>query len=165
MLGVSRLQGRSKSVPRASPTISFRLRELPRALQEAVRVQDTIRTPFGTHFRTRFGTPGTLKFKEFREIFVKNQGCAIFGLDRFRTPIWDPPGHPFGTFLASKIVENCLEIRLGAPKSRSRAFSIGPGGLQERSKRPTGGQHKGTERATYCQEASRMGPGAFLDRF
>ena len=93
------------------------------------------------------------------------QGFAIFSLDRFRTLILDPPGLTFGTLLAPKIAENCLEIPLGAPKSRSRALWIGPGGLQERPRRPTGGQNKGTERATYSQEASKMGPGAILDRF
>ena len=97
--------------------------------------------------------------------FIKNQGFAIFSLDRVRTLILDPPGFPFGTLLAPKIAESCLEIALGAPKSRSRALWIGPGGLQERPRRPTGGQNKGTVRATYSQEASKMGPGAILDRF
>ena len=35
-------------------------------------------------------------------------------------PILDPPGLPFGSFLALKMVETCLGIRLGPPKSDSR---------------------------------------------
>ena len=84
----------------------------------------------------------------------------------------DPPGLLFGNLLAPKIAENCLEIALGAPKSRSRALWIGPGGLQEHPRRPTGGHSKGTVRATYSQEASKMGPRAIemdletiVDRF
>ena len=53
--------------------------------------------------------------------------------------------------MAPKIVENCLEIRLGAPKGRSRALWIGPGGVQERSKRPPGGKNKGKIRATIAK--------------
>ena len=73
---------------------------------------------------------------------------AIFGDFAFFNPdsIWDtildPPGLRFGSFLAPKIAETCLEIPLGAPKSRSGDFFFGPGGLQERSKRPAGGQKR-----------------------
>ena len=58
------------------------------------------------------------------------------------------------------LAKTCLESRSRPAKGRSRAFLFGPGGLQERSKRPTGGQKKVSERATYSQEASGRVPGA-----
>ena len=57
--------------------------------------------------------------------------------------------------MAPKIVENCLEIRLGAPKGRSRALWIGPEGVQERSKRPPGGKNKGKIRASIAKRRPR----------
>ena len=82
-------------------------------------------------------------------------------LSRLRSLILDPPGLRFGSCLAPKIVETCLEIPLGAPKSRSKDLFFGPGGLQERSKRPTEGQNKGTERAT----RAKRHPRGVQDRF
>ena len=57
--------------------------------------------------------------------------------------------------MGAKIVENCREIRLGAPKGRSRALWIGPEGVQERSKRPPGGKIKGKIRATMAKRLPR----------
>ena len=90
-------------------------------------------------------------------------------------PIWDPilesPGLPFGSALAPKIAETSLEIPLGAPKSRSKDLFFGPGGLQERSKRPTGGENKRPEDRTiakrsprWLQEASKRHSGAIVGR-
>ena len=87
----------------------------------------------------------SLKFRYF----------AFFSSSRLRDPIWDPPGLRFGSLLAPKIVENCLEIRLGAPKGRSRALWVGPEGVQERSKRPPGGKNKGIIRATMAKRLPR----------
>ena len=85
------------------PYYFFSLQERLRALQEAskrlsegFRVEDAIRTPFGTHFGLQKVSPGTSKINEFCETFIKFQGFAIFRLDRFRTSIWDPLWAPFG---------------------------------------------------------------------
>ena len=65
----------------------------------------------------------------------------------------DPPGLRFGSFLAPKIAETCLEIPLGAPKSRSKDLFFGPGGLQERSKRPPRGLQAAKTAPRALQEA------------
>ena len=50
---------------------------------------------------------------------------AIFKADSILDPILDPPGHRFRSFLAPKMVETCLEIRFGPPKSGSRLLFFG----------------------------------------
>ena len=67
----------------------------------------------------------------------------------------DPPGLHFGSLLAPKIAENSLPGGLGPSRSRSAIPFLGPGGVQERSKRPSGGQNKGTERATRAKRPPR----------
>ena len=47
---------------------------------------------------------------------------VFFNPDSISDPILDPPGLPFGSLLAPKMAETCLEIRLGPPKSGSRLF-------------------------------------------
>ena len=44
----------------------------------------------------------TSKIIEILRTVVKNQGFAIFSLNRFRAPIWDPPGLLLGGYLASQ---------------------------------------------------------------
>ena len=126
--------------PRAIQDTFFRPQEPPRALQEVferlsegVCVQDTIRTPFWTIFWTRFGSPGTLKTKEFLETFINNQGFTIFSLDRFRTPILDPRGLRFGSLLIPKVAETCLEMRFGLPQSASRLLFFGSTSQEKQS--------------------------------
>ena len=48
----------------------------------------------------------------------------------------------FGSFLAPKMAENCLEIRLGPAKSRSRAFFSG----SEASKSDPRGKKEGSKK-------------------
>ena len=108
--------------------------------------------------------PGILKINEFCETFVKNQGFVIFSSVQFRTSIWDPPGLRFGSLWAPKMVETCLEIRLGATKSRSRALYIDAGGLQERSKRLFGSKIR-TQRATRAKRPPRRLRDAFCGDF
>ena len=79
--------------------------------------------------------PGTSKIKEFCETSSKFCDLGNFSLSRLRDPIWDSPGLCFGSLLAPKMAENCLGIRLGAAKSRSRGLFFGPRAVQERSKR------------------------------
>ena len=74
----------------------------------------------------------------------------------------DSPGR---TLLAPKAAETSLEIPLGAPESRSGDLFVGPGGLQERSRRPIGGQDKGTERATRAKRPPRRVRGPFRTHF
>ena len=45
---------------------------------------------------------------------------AIFNPESILDSILDPPGLPWGSLLAPKMAETCLEIRLGPPKSGSR---------------------------------------------
>ena len=127
-------------------TTCFRSQEAPRALQEALkrlfegfRVEDEIGNQFWTRFGPVFGGPGPSKLRFSCQMYCIFCDFAFFNPD----PIWDPilesPGLPFGSALAPKIAETSLEIPLGAPNSRSKDLFFGPGGLQERSKRPPRG--------------------------
>jgi len=154
--------------PRATPTTFFRLQEPPRALQEALkrlfegfRVEDAIGNQFWTRFGPLFGGPGLSKLRFSCERYCKFCDFAFFNQDSIWDPILDPPGLRFGSLLALKVVETSLGVPLGAPKSRSGDLFFGPGGLQERSKRPTEGQNKGTERAT----RAKRHPRGVQDRF
>ena len=55
--------------------------------------------------------------------------------------ILDPPGLPWGSRLAPKMLETCLEIPPGRPKSRSKDLFFG-------SKRQKRGFQKGTKKGT-----------------
>ena len=67
----------------------------------------------------------------------------------------------FGRFLAPKIAETCLEIPLGAPKSRSKDLLFGPGGIQGRSKRPP----RGLQAARTAPRALKKASGSILEQF
>ena len=58
----------------------------------------------------------------------------VFDWNRLLDSILDLLGLLFGSLLAPKMAETCLDIRLGLAKSRSRAFFFGPGAPQEASK-------------------------------
>ena len=135
--------------PRATPTSSFRLPEPPRALQEALqrlfegfRVEDAIGNQFWNRFGLVFGGPGLSKLRFSCERYCNFCDLAFFTQGSIWDPILDPPGLRFGSLLAPKVAETSLGIPLGAPKSRSKDLFFGPGGVQERSKRPAGGQNK-----------------------
>ena len=93
------------------------------------------KTDFG-ELRAQETTPKRrpLKIKEFHKTSSKFCDFDVFSSSRLRDPILDPPGLRFGSLLAAKMAENCLGIRLGAAKSRSRALLFGSGGLRELSK-------------------------------
>ena len=92
-------------------------------------------------FWSRKGTPGTSKIKEFCETSFNICDFAIFNPESILDPILDPPGLRFGSFLAPKMAETCLEIRLGPAKSSSRLLFVR---LQEANKRvPKKGPKKG----------------------
>ena len=141
-----------KIAPRASKSDSRhffsaprRSKSAPRGFQGAFgglpgRRRDWV--PVFDQFLTLKSEPGTSKIKEILCTVVKNQGFAIFSSSRFRISIWNPFGVRFGTLLGPKMVETCLGIPLGAPKSRSGHLFFGPGGPQERSQRLTGGQKR-----------------------
>ena len=74
--------------------------------------------------------------KEILCTVCENQGFALFSSSRLLSSILEPLGSLSGTLFAPKMAETCLEISLGAPKSRSRALFFGLGRLQERPKRP-----------------------------
>ena len=101
---------------------------------------------------------------------------AFFNPDPIWDPILDSPGLRFGSLLAPKIAETSLEIPLGALKGRSKDLFFGPGGLQERSKRPPRGRQpaKTTPRALQGASGSILEsfwshsgshPGAILESF
>ena len=88
-------------------------------------------------------------------------GFAIFSLDRFRTPFLDLPGPLLGGYLDPRQAETGLLGGLGPSKSRFQLLFFGPGGLQERSKRPTGGENKRPEQRTIAKRSPR----GFQDTF
>ena len=95
------------------PITFFQLQEASRALQEAskrvpegFRVEDTIRTPFWTHFGGLTREPGTSKIIEILAKVIKNQGFAILSLDRFRTSILGPSWVHFGRVFGAQAIPN-----------------------------------------------------------
>ena len=160
----------AKGVPKASqelPRAAINAQERSRALQEGSRdSQETLKMVFegfrvedeiGNQFCTRFGPvfrgPGPSKLRFSCETYCIFCDFAFFNPDPIWDPILDPPGLSFGSALAPKIAETCLEIPLGAPKSRwkdlfsardgskgaprgPREASSLPTQLQELSKRP-----------------------------
>ena len=151
--------------PRAIQTSFFRLQEPPRELQEAIkmllegfRVEDAIGNQFWNRFGLVFGGPGLSKLRFSCERYCDFCDFAIFNQDPILDPILDPPGDRFGSLLAPKIAETSLGIPLGAPKSRSKDLFFGPGGVQERSKRPAGGQNKAPCFGTVLGTALGGGP-------
>ena len=148
--------------PRAIPTSFFRLQELPRALQEALkrlfegfRVEDAIGNQFWTRFGPLFGGPGLSKLRFSCEKYCKFCDFAFFNQDSVWDPFLDPPGLSFGSFLDPKTVETCLGIPLGAPKSRSGDLFFGPGGLQERSNSVPRGLQEHSRLPRQLQELSK----------
>ena len=113
--------------------------------------------PFGPVF----GGPGPSKLRLSRERYCIFCDFAFFNPDPIWDPILDSPGLPFGSALAPKIAETCLEIPLGAPKSRSKDLFFGPGGLQERSKRPP----RGLQAAKIAPRALQEALGSILEPF
>ena len=147
--------------PRAIQTSFFRLQEPPRELQEAIkrllegfRVEDAIGNRVWTRFGPVFGGPGPSKLRCSCDTYCIFCDFAFFNPDPIWGPILDPPGLPFGRLSAPKIVETSLEISLGAPKGRSKDLFFGPGGLQERSKRPPRGLQAARTARRALQEAS-----------
>ena len=72
------------------------------------------------------------------------------------------PRRPFGSLLAPKRAETCLEISLGAPKSRSRVFFLSwrpPGASQEASKSAP----RGFQELKGVQDAPKRVPGTGFD--
>ena len=98
---------------------------------------------------------GTSKIIEILSTVCKNQGFAILSSSRLSSLSWHPFGLLLGSLLALRMAETSLKIPLGPAKSSSRVFFFGPGGVQERPKRLTGGQNKGTKRATRAKRPPR----------
>ena len=114
------------------PASLFRLLSPPRALQEAfqrlsegIYVEDAIWNQFWTGFESDFGAPGPLKIRFSCETYCTFCDFACFSRGSILDPILDPPGLSFGSFLAPKMVETCLGVRLGPPKTGSRLLFIG----------------------------------------
>ena len=145
----NRSPGHPRAVQEPIPILVVRLQERPRALQEGskrlsegFRVEDAIRNPFWTHFWHQKESSGLKKIIKILATVGDFSGFAIFSLDRFRTSFFDLPGLLLGGYLASRQAETGLLGGLGPSKSRSPITFLGPGGVQERSKRPAGGQNK-----------------------
>ena len=99
---------------------------------------------------TKWG-PGTSKITKILCTVVKNQGFAIFSSSRLRDPIWGPPGLRFGTMLALKMPPRPPQERPRHAQDRPRGLQDGsksaqeasqaaPRDLQDRARRPSGGQ-------------------------
>ena len=73
-------------------------------------------------------------------------------------PFWTPLRAPFWT---PRQAETGLLGGLGPSKSRFQLVFFGPGGVQERSKRPTGGENKGPRKRTIAKRPPR----GFQDQF
>ena len=128
---------------------------------ESFRVEDAI----GNRFCTRFGRvfrgprPSKLSFSCERYCIFCDFACC--NPDPIWDPILDPPGLSFGSALAPKIAETCLEIPLGALKRCSKDLFFGPGGLQERSTRPS----RGLQAAKTAPRAPLEASGSILQLF
>ena len=139
----------SKSAPRVAKSDSKLLflaprasKSAPRGRQEAFRGLPRRRCVSGSFldpFLAPKSEPGTSKLIKILATVGDLSGFAIFSLDRFRTSFLDPPGLLLGGYLAPRQAKNGLLGGLGPSKSRSPITFLGPGGVQERSKRPTGG--------------------------
>ena len=68
---------------------------------------------------------------------------ATFNPESILDSILDPPGLPFGSLLAPKVLETCLEIPPGRPKSRSEDLFSAPRNEKEGSKKES---KKGTKK-------------------
>ena len=90
----------------------------------------------------------SLKSIEKHIVCLRNR---VFGSSRLRDPIWDPPGLRFGSLLAFKMPARPPQERprlaqerprrlQDSSKSAQEASQTAPRGLQDRSKRPSGGQ-------------------------
>ena len=110
--------------------------------------------PLGTNFGAVFGGPGPSKLRFSCERYCIFCDFAFFNPDPIWDPMLDPPGLSFGSALAPKIAETCLEIPLGAPKSLSKDLFPGPGGPQGRSKRFPRGLQAAKTAPRALQEAS-----------
>ena len=164
MLGVFRLQDGSKRLQERLRLLFFgskSLQERSKRLSEGSRVEDAIGNQFWTRSGPVFGGPGPSKLRFSCQRYCNFCDFAFFNQDSIWDPILDPPGLRFGSFLAPKIAETCLEIPLGAPKSRSKDLFFGPGGLQGRSKRPPRGLQPAKTAPRALQEAS----GSILELF
>ena len=155
------VQERSKSAPRAPQEGPRGFQEALKRLLEGFRVEDEIGNRFGTRSGLVFGGPGASQFRFSCKMYCIFRDFAFFNLDPIGNTILDLPGLPFWSALAPKIVETSLEIPLGAPKSRSKDLFFGPGGLQERSKRPPRGLQPARTAPRALQEAS----GSILEPF
>ena len=153
----------------------FRLRRVPRALQEAskrlsegFRVEDAIRTPFWSHFGLTKKTLGPQKSRKsygryaFFEMFTFS---ACFGFGTSFWTFWDPL---LDVDLAPRPFETGLLGARGPAKSRSRLVFFGPERLQERPRgiqeTPRGTQEY-SKRPPKPQEAPRRLQEASGDRF
>ena len=94
---------------------------------------------------------GTLKIKEFHETSSKFCGFAVFDSSRLWDPILNPPGLRFESLLALKMPPRPPQERprhaqgrprglQDRPKSAQEASQTFPRGLQDNSKRRSGGQ-------------------------
>ena len=113
--------------PRAIPTLSFRLQEPSRALQEAskrlsdgFRVEDAMRIPFWIYFGLQKETLGLQKSRKSFILSMYFYGFPIFSSVRFGCKFWDPPGHLLGSHVAPRQLETSLLGALGPAKSRSQ---------------------------------------------
>ena len=151
MLACFRLQDGSKR-------LQERLQKALKRLFEGFRVEDEIGNQFWTSFGPLFGGPGLLKLRFSCKKYCIFCDFAFFNPDSISDPILNPPGLRLGSLLAPKIAETCLEIPLGAPKSRSKDLFFGPGGLQGRSKRPPRGLQPAKTAPRALQEAPILQP-------
>ena len=150
-------------------TTFFRLRRLPGALQEPFK-----RLSLHLQRRCRDSEPVLVPFwyplglKQSRNSSRRPQMFVVspFGdrvANRLRGPVWDLPGLPFGTLLALKMADNCLEFVLERPRavqvhlfSAPEASKGVPRGLQEHSKRPVRAQE--TPRCVREPSREQFGP-------
>ena len=78
----------------------------------------------------------------------------------------DPLGLPFGSLLAPKMAETCLDFFLGAPKSRSRVFFSAPEASRSApgdSQEPSKSCSRGLQELKRPQEGSKRPLGTDFD--
>ena len=94
-------------------------------LSEGLRVEDAIWNQIWTGLESDFGDPGPLKIRFSCERHCIFCDFTISNPESILDSILDPPGLPWGSLLAPKMLETCLEIPPGRPKSRSKDLFFG----------------------------------------
>ena len=104
-------------------------------------------------------TPGLEKNIRIPAMVVKNQGFAVLSLGPVLGQFLDPSWAPFWEGIwPPGMLKPVSSAASGRPRAVPQLLFWGPGGFQERSKRPTGGKNKGPQERTIAKRPPRGFP-------